>query len=1199
MVHSAELQNIKEQNALLATLFHEHQDEERYAKAKLFAQKLEQGTFTIAFAGHFSAGKSSMINALVEEQLLPTSPIPTSANIVTVQKTDENYALVHFVDQAPVKFSGEYDIGLVKKYSKDGSQVSQIEIGHESSGLPAGISVMDTPGVDSTDDAHRVSTESALHLADIVFYVMDYNHVQSELNFQFTKQLLHYNENVYLIVNQVDKHREEELSFEAFKQSVANAFQAWSVEPKDIFFTSLKDKTFVHNDFPKVQQIVHHSIDHKEELFITSAKATIEKLEDEHMLFLEDEKETCFETFEEELTKEEWENKEELKKQLELSETHVKLQDASLWKTEFEEGRKSILQNASVMPYEMRDALKTYAEAMQSSFKIGFLNSKKKTEEERANRLKAANELLEKIVETNITTHIKQLKKHMLKNVSLLSDERALEIEQIDFKLPVSIMKETLHEGANTTGDAILHYANRVQEAITRFFMRETDGWKDQMATQINEHPMEENEKVEQKIFQLNKKLLAIHTIEEMEEKMQAFAKEVKTPSLAIRKERDKLLIEWEKERNAFVNAITEYDVVQQETEEKVVQIIEEEKLQEVEEVEISPETVLVRANKMAEAIGQLPAFKEAASYLKRKASRVEHQQFTIALFGAFSAGKSSFSNALMGELVLPVSPNPTTATINKIHPISEIHPHNTADVTLKTKQQLLEDVQFAYSMLGVTVSSLKEAVEKAPSVIEQTVTEEVHKSFIVAFHTGYDQYEANLGQTLRVDAEEFRLFVAEESRSCFVDVIDFYYDCELTRLGVTLVDTPGADSINARHTGVAFDYIRNADAVLFVTYFNHAFAKADREFLIQLGRVKDSFELDKMFFVVNAIDLAANEEEEALVKNYVRDELQRFGIRFPRVYGVSSLQALHEKQTNAPLHEGMFQFQESFYHFLEHDLKRMSVNSLDEETMRQQMKLHQMIEQTETNLARKDERLGELRSIEQNIRKRYTNSKGSIIAKEAKQELETLLYYLLQRVYYRFNEFFKEAYNPSLFSNRAANIALETALKDILNMLRFDIEQELRVTNFRLLQFIQKQLTELEKEEMRQLKDWNESFTYTPHEFENHDLLDFEGPFRQVQKYEQIKSFYKNNKSFFEKNDKEKLRDTLSDQTKVEAESYLNEQQARLFKWAEQYADMEAEAVRLKWLNDSISQLDAERALLEQEEMLAKWKELYAIISN
>ena len=77
---------------------------------------------------------------------------------------------------------------------------------------------MDTPGVDSTDDAHRLSTESALHLADLVFYTMDYNHVQSELNFRFTKELMRYNDNVYLIINQIDKHRESELPFEDFQK---------------------------------------------------------------------------------------------------------------------------------------------------------------------------------------------------------------------------------------------------------------------------------------------------------------------------------------------------------------------------------------------------------------------------------------------------------------------------------------------------------------------------------------------------------------------------------------------------------------------------------------------------------------------------------------------------------------------------------------------------------------------------------------------------------------------------------------------------------------------------------------------------------------------------------------------------------------------------------------------------------------------
>ena len=70
---------------------------------------------------------------------------------------------------------------------------------------------------------------------------------------------------------------------------------------------------------------------------------------------------------------------------------------------------------------------------------------------------------------------------------------------------------------------------------------------------------------------------------------------------------------------------------------------------------------------------------------LKQKAERLENQSFTVALFGAFSAGKSSFANALLGERLLPVSPNPTTAAINKIMPIDSEHPHGTVLVKLKS----------------------------------------------------------------------------------------------------------------------------------------------------------------------------------------------------------------------------------------------------------------------------------------------------------------------------------------------------------------------------------------------------------------------------------------------------------------------------------------------------------------------------------
>ena len=80
----------------------------------------------------------------------------------------------------------------------------------------------------------------------------------------------------------------------------------------------------------------------------------------------------------------------------------------------------------------------------------------------------------------------------------------------------------------------------------------------------------------------------------------------------------------------------------------------------------------------------------------------MDGQEFTVALFGAFSAGKSSFSNALIGEKVLPVSPNPTTAAINRIRPVSVGKEDGTADVRLKTEMRMMEDVVRSFEALGI-----------------------------------------------------------------------------------------------------------------------------------------------------------------------------------------------------------------------------------------------------------------------------------------------------------------------------------------------------------------------------------------------------------------------------------------------------------------------------------------------------------------
>ena len=67
------LQQLLQQSAVQYIIYKKNDDTERMEKLNLFARKLLQKEYVIGFAGHFSAGKSSMINALSGEDILSVS----------------------------------------------------------------------------------------------------------------------------------------------------------------------------------------------------------------------------------------------------------------------------------------------------------------------------------------------------------------------------------------------------------------------------------------------------------------------------------------------------------------------------------------------------------------------------------------------------------------------------------------------------------------------------------------------------------------------------------------------------------------------------------------------------------------------------------------------------------------------------------------------------------------------------------------------------------------------------------------------------------------------------------------------------------------------------------------------------------------------------------------------------------------------
>src|SRR5699024_11254272 len=93
------------------------------------------------------------------------------------------------------------------------------------------------------------------------------------------------------------------------------------------------------------------------------------------------------------------------------------------------------------------------------------------------------------------------------------------------------------------------------------------------------------------------------------------------------------------------------------------------------------------------QAIETIPGYQTLVNDLQTRQQKLTDRKLTIALFGAFSAGKSSFANALIGEQLLPSSPNPTTAVINEIAPVTKQYTHGTVVIHLKDEQTLVHDI--------------------------------------------------------------------------------------------------------------------------------------------------------------------------------------------------------------------------------------------------------------------------------------------------------------------------------------------------------------------------------------------------------------------------------------------------------------------------------------------------------------------------
>ena len=498
-------------------------DDRTPGKLLQLAEKTRRMELNIAFCGHFSAGKSTMINTLLGVKLLPSNPIPTSANVVKI-RGGEKAARVYTRAGEVVTFDPDTEMEKLKQFAVDGDTVEWVEVQYPGTFLDEHASLLDTPGIDSTDAAHKIATESALHLADVVIYMMDYNHVQAEENFNFTKTLKDRGKPVYLVVNMIDKHIDFELDFESYKESVEEAFDTWNIKPDGIFYTSLAEPDHPENQYDEFRDKLLQLVADRESLVAESARNAAQHLADEHIQVLKGSSEAKRLQWESELAAIQVEGVEsadadKVAAALQQAETEAEAltSRAAQARKQMEKELGALLENARLSYYSTNEAAQSYLESRKPGFKMGFLFAGKKTEEEKARREEALLADLREKVAGNLDFHFKQLMGKLPQEYGIRDEAYHEAVHATNIELTGSFLAAHIKEGAQSR-EYVMNYCNDVSNAIKLEYRRVGLGLIEQIGAQLEKQAREQGK-------QLEERLAALRSLRDLHEKRADLAK--------------------------------------------------------------------------------------------------------------------------------------------------------------------------------------------------------------------------------------------------------------------------------------------------------------------------------------------------------------------------------------------------------------------------------------------------------------------------------------------------------------------------------------------------------------------------------------------------------------------------------------------------------------------------------------------------
>ncbi|MCL6634205.1 MAG: dynamin family protein [Peptococcaceae bacterium] len=169
-------------------------------------QKLLQDRFNLVVLGEFKRGKTTLLNALLGTELLPTAVVPLTSIVTVIQYGDQLKVTVFFLN------GGKKDIGISELFqyvTEEGNPenekgVKLVRLEYPSPYLKEGVLLIDTPGIGSIYQKNTDETYKYLPWVDAAIFMLSSDQPLSRMECDFLSDIRQHAAKTFFVLNKID-----------------------------------------------------------------------------------------------------------------------------------------------------------------------------------------------------------------------------------------------------------------------------------------------------------------------------------------------------------------------------------------------------------------------------------------------------------------------------------------------------------------------------------------------------------------------------------------------------------------------------------------------------------------------------------------------------------------------------------------------------------------------------------------------------------------------------------------------------------------------------------------------------------------------------------------------------------------------------------------------------------------------------------